>query len=201
MLNLNLELPKKLVLATAIVLPLLSVSVAQADDVTDSMDEASKAYADGDMAATLESLNYAIQLLQQMKAEGVKSLLPEVPDGWTAEEAESTAVGTAMFGGGITAERRYTKGDSSVSIQIVTDSPMLQGMMMLFTNPAFAASSGGKMEKIGKQKIISTYDAGKKGGDYKIMVANRYLVTVTGEQVSKDEMTAFVEAMDFSKFE
>ncbi|SKA71078.1 hypothetical protein SAMN02745130_00777 [Thiothrix eikelboomii] len=172
-----------------------------ADDVTDSIQEASEAYAKGDNAKAIESLNYAVQLIQQAKAKNLEQLLPQPLSGWTANAAESTAVGAAMFGGGITVEKRYTKGDSSISIQIVTDSPMLQGMMALFANPMFATSSGGKLEKVAGQKAISTYDAANQGGDYQFAVANQYMVTVKGEKVSADEMAAYAEGIDFKKME
>lgn len=173
----------------------------QADDVTDSIQEASEAYAKGDTAKALESLNYAVQLMQQAKAQGLEALLPAPLSGWTAEKAESTAVGAAMFGGGITVERRYSKDNSSVHVQIVTDSPMLQGLMTLFSNPMFASSSGGKLEKIAGQKVISTYDASTKTGDYQFAVANKYMVTVKGDQVSAEEMQAYAEGIDFKKMQ
>lgn len=172
-----------------------------ADDVTDSIQEASEAYAKGDNAKALESLNYAVQLIQQAKAQGLEVLLPQPLSGWTGEKAESTAVGAAMFGGGITVERRYTKADSSISIQIVTDSPMLQGMMALFSNPMFATSSGGKLEKIAGQKVISTYDASKQSGEYKFVIANKYMVTIKGQKVSVEDMKAYAEGIDFKKME
>jgi hypothetical protein len=173
----------------------------QADDVTDSIQEATEAYAKGDNAKAIESLNTAVQLIQQAKAKNLEQLLPQAVSGWTAGQAESTAVGAAMFGGGITVEKRYTKGDSVISIQIVTDSPMLQGMMALFSNPMFATSSGGKLEKIAGQKVISTYDASSQSGEYQIAVANKYMITLKGEKVSAEEMNAYAEGIDFKKME
>lgn len=178
-----------------------AMTSGQADDVTDSIQEASDAYAKGDTAKALESLNYAVQLMQQAKAQGLEALLPQPLSGWTAEKAESTAVGAAMFGGGITVEKRYSKDKSSVSVQIVTDSPMLQGLMTLFSNPMFATSSGGKLEKIAGQKVISTYDTASKAGDYQFAVANKYMVTVKGEQVSAEDMKAYAEGIDFKKMQ
>lgn len=178
-----------------------SVHVAQADEVTDSIQEATDAYAKGDNAKAIESLNYAVQLIQQAKAKNLEQLLPAPLSGWTAEKAESTAVGAAMFGGGITVEKRYTKGDSSINIQLVTDSPMLQGMMALFSNPMFATSAGGKLEKVAGQKVISTYDANNQSGEYQFAVANKYMITLKGEKVSAEEMKAYAEGIDFKKME
>lgn len=172
-----------------------------ADDVTDSIEEATKAYEDGDVATAVESLNYAVQLLQQMKGDALAKLLPEPLDGWAAGAAESTAVGAAMLGGGLTAERTYTKDKSRVSIQIVADSPMLQGVMAMFSNPMFATSSGGKMIKVNKQKAILKLDESGKGGEIQMMVNNRYMITLDGNQVSEEELLEYAGAIDFSKFE
>ncbi|MFI0399203.1 MAG: hypothetical protein ACH34X_08990 [Thiolinea sp.] len=180
---------------------LASFTSVRADDVTDSIQEATDAYAKGDNAKALESLNYAVQLIQQAKAQGLEALLPQPLSGWTAEKAESAAVGAAMFGGGITVDRRYTKGDSSINIQLVTDSPMLQGMMSLFANPLFATSSGGKLEKVAGQKVISTYDATSQSGEYQFAIANKYMVTIKGNKVSADDMKAYAEGIDFKKME
>lgn len=185
---------KLALLAALITAPVL------ADDVTDSIEEASAAYESGDVATAVDSLNYAVQLLQQMKGDALTQLLPEPLAGWEAGEAESAAVGAAMFGGGLTAERGYKKDKSRVDIQIVTDSPMLQGMMAMFTNPMFAASSGGKMVKINKQKAIVKYDKAAKKGEIQLVVNNRHMVIVTGSKVSQDELTEYAEAIDFSEF-
>lgn len=179
----------------------LLVSSVQADDITDSIQEATDAYAKGDNSKAIESLNYAVQLLQQAKAKNLETLLPEPLSGWTAEKAESSAVGAAMFGGGITIDKRYSKGDSHINIQIVTDSPMLQGMLALFANPMFATSSGGKLEKVAGQKALSTYDPATQSGDYQFAVATKYMVTVKGEKASEDDMKAYAEGIDFKKME
>ena len=75
-------------------------------------------------------------LLRQARAEGLKKLLPPPPPGWTADAAESTAVSVAMLGGGITASRAYHNGIQRVEVQIVTDSPMLQGLARADRQPA-----------------------------------------------------------------
>src|SRR5689334_7349019 len=89
---------------------LLVASVARADDVTDQVNEALKAYQNHDTQTAIAALDAATNLLRQSRAEALKKLLPAVPPGWTADEAESTAVGVAMLGGGITASRTYHNG-------------------------------------------------------------------------------------------
>ncbi len=189
-----------LVVGFAITFILIAFStLVYADDVKDSIKEALEYYDEGDYSGAVESLNYATQLIQQKKSENLTSFLPEPLDGWTAEKSTSQAVGAAMFGGGVTAERRYTKDDSNITVQIVTDSPMLQTMMMLFTNPMFAASDGGKMERIKRQKAIVKYDPSTEQGEIQIVVAKRFLVTINGNNISKDDLKAYAKGIDYKK--
>lgn len=189
--------------AVAVVAALLLFSVASrpvlADDVTDSINEALKQYGKGEFADAVQSLDYAAQLIRQKKGGQLEAFLPKPISGWKAEEAKSQAMGSAMFGGGVTAERAYVKGDSRVDVKIITDSPMMQGMMMMFSNPMLATSDGGKLEKINGEKAIVKYSNENKSGNINVVIAGRFLVTVDGNDVSRSDMIAFAQGIDFKK--
>lgn len=172
-----------------------------ADDVTDSIEEALKYYNEGEYSDAADSLNYAAQLIQQKKAEGLESFLPEPLEGWKSKDASSEATAAAMFGGAVSAKRIYTKDKSEITISVLTDSPMLQGMMMMFSNPMFASSDGGKLKKIKRQKAIIKYDEGEQDGEITIMVANRILVQIKGILVSLEDMIKYAEEIDYKKLE
>lgn len=176
----------------------LSLSV-YADDIEDSIQEALQYYKSGVYKDAVETLNYASQLIQQKKGKGLESFLPEPLNGWTAQNAISQAAGAAMFGGGVSAEREYSKGSSSVSIKIITDSPLMQGMMMMFSNPMMATSDGGKLERIGRQKAIVKFDPSSKQGDIRIVVANRFLVLIEGRNTTMEDMKEYAKAIDYKK--
>ena len=182
-------------IAAAIVFLLISVSAAQADDVTDSLNDALSKYNNGQYTEAINSINYAEQLITQKKGEELTQVFPKPLNGWQAEEVKADPI----FGGGISAERRYTKDAASVSISIVSDSPMLQATMMLFTNPMFATADGGKLETINGQKAIVKYSPENKGGDIQIVVNNRFLVTLNGSEVAKEDMTAYLANVDVNK--
>jgi hypothetical protein len=169
------------------------------DEVVKSINEGTEFYNNGEYAEAVTSLNYAVQLIQQKKGDVLKGLLPEPLDGWTARDAESQSAGAAMFGGGVTAERNYSRGDSRVTIRMITDSPMMQGVMMMFSNPMFATSDGGKLERIGKQKAIVKYDEDNRSGDLQMVVNNRFLVMVEGDAVTRDELLTYAAAIDTKK--
>ena len=170
-----------------------------ADDVTDSINEALKQYNNGEFTDAVQSLDYASQLIRQKKGGQLEAFLPKPISGWKAEDAKSQAMGSAMFGGGVTAERSYVKGDSRVNIKIITDSPMMQGMMMMFSNPMMAISDGGKLEKISGEKAIVKYSNDNKDGNINMVIAGRFLITVEGNDVARQDLIAFAQGIDFKK--
>jgi hypothetical protein len=173
--------------------------VAFGDDVTDAINGALQSYKDKNYSEAMNNLNYASQLIGQKKGGDLQSFLPSPLSGWEASEASSQAMGAAIMGGGVTAKRQYTKGDASVTVQIVTDSPMLQGILMMFSNPMMASADGGKLEKIAGERAIVKYSAKDKNGDIKLAIANRFLVTVEGDGVSLEDLKAYAGNIDYKK--
>lgn len=183
----------------AIVIGAFYCGSAFADEVTDSINEGLENYKKGNYAEAVNSLNFASQKIAQLKADKIKTLLPKALDGWTAEAPSSQAAGSAVFGGGVSAEGKYTKKESNITVKFVTDSPMLQSMMMLFSNPMFATSDGGRLEKINNQKAIVKFDAAGKSGNINIVVANKILVTVEGNDITQDDLMAYAKAVNYDQ--
>ncbi len=176
-------------------------TTAFGDDVTDSVNEALKYYEKGEYSEAAGSLEYAAQLIRQKKGGQIQEVLPEPLDGWNSEAASSQAAGSAMLGGGVSVERQYYKDNSSVTIQVVADSPLLQGFMMMFSNPMYATADGGKFEKIAGKKAIVKYDPGNRDGSINIVVDHRYLVTIEGNDITKADLTAYAQAVDYKLLE
>ncbi|WP_020395582.1 hypothetical protein [Thiolinea disciformis] len=171
------------------------ITTAYADDTLDALEKATALYKEGKPQEALARLEMASQLLRQQRGEKLATLLPEPLSGWEAEKAESASVGAAMFGGGLTVSRRYTKKDNNISITIVTDSPMLQGFMGMMLNPAF----GGAMADGGKMQMINGQQAIVKPDNITMPVDNRFLVTIEGSKAVADDIMAYAKSMDLKK--
>ena len=113
------------------------------------------------------------------------------------EDVETTAMGGAMFGGGISAARSYTKKSTNVEITILSDTPMLQGALMMINNPVMVTSSGQKLTRIKGKKAIVNFDKGDNSGEINIVVANSVLITVRGSDATLEDVTAYAEAIDY----
>jgi hypothetical protein len=187
-------------MALGVCMGLLSCGSVFGDEVTDSISQGLDQYKKGSYAEAMISLNFAAQKIGQIKADGLKVFIPQPLPGWTADEVISQVTGAAMFGGGLSAEGRYHKGDKGdVTVKIVTDSPLLQSMMMLASSPMFATSNGGRLEKIKNQTGIVKYETQAKRGDVNVVVAGKVLVTVEGNEVSQDDLMAYAKAVDYEK--
>jgi hypothetical protein len=171
----------------------------QADDVTDSINEALKQYSKGTSLTPFRVSIMRPSSFGKKRAGSLRAFLPNPVSGWKAEDAKSQAMGSAMFGGGVAAERSYVKGDSRVNVTILTDSPMMQAMMMMFSNPMMATSDGGKLEKINGEKAIVKYSNETKDGDINMVIANRFLITVQGNDVIRQDLISFAQGIDFKK--
>ncbi|MGA9179153.1 MAG: hypothetical protein WBZ05_18075 [Desulfobacterales bacterium] len=170
-----------------------------ADEITDSIEEAMEYYKESNYVEAANSLDYASQLIRQKRSGKLEAFLPEPLAGWSAEDVKSQAAGPGFLGGMISAKRMYKKDNSSVTMEIITDSPALQSMVMMFSNPAYAAADGGKLTKIKRQKAIVKYNPSQKNGEINIVVAKQYLVSVKGRGISQKDLVDYASAIDYMK--
>ncbi len=181
-----------IILCLCILMPSFIMAEEQ-DPVIQTIEQALKEYKDQNYSNAATNLDYASQLIRQKKGETLATFLPEALEGWTASEGTSQATAASLFGGGLTAERHYTKEMAKINIAILTDSPLLQPMIMMFSNPIFAASAR-QFELINGYKGIIKYQ--NNGGEVNIVVNNRYLVTVKGQRVSRDDLMNYAKNID-----
>lgn len=163
----------------------LTPAVVQADEITDTLNSAIKAYEDGDIQYALEELAYAQQQLKALKTADLAAFLPEV-EGWTREVETDMNTGMAMMGGGVGAQADYSKGGDTVTLTFMADNPMVMGFAGIINN---AAMMGMKITRVGRQKFVD------QDGDMTALVGNRILVQADG--AAPEVMLPILEAIDF----
>ena len=169
-----------------------SLAPALADDITDAIEQARKAYQGGDLANAKQSLDLASQLIGQRNAESFATLLPNPLPGWKAEKAQAQAMDAVVFGASV-ASRTYSNGQGdNVEVQITGDSALVMQFAPLLANPQFAGAMG-KIIKVGNQRAIQTSD-----GDVNMVVNNKFLVTVNGSAPAAAKL-AYAQAVDVTK--
>ncbi|MEM9045044.1 MAG: hypothetical protein AAGC81_10125 [Pseudomonadota bacterium] len=167
----------------------LLAPVAQADEITDTIQAALDAYAAGDIKLAKEELDFASQLLSQLKASGLSAFLPEAMPGWTREEAGAQAAPALAFGGGLTANAVYEKSGASVDLTLMADSPMVTAMAAALGNVAIMGSMG-QVKRVNGQRLVVTPE-----GEIQALIDGKVLVQISGS-ASVDEKLGYFELLD-----
>jgi len=177
---------------------LVLASTAGADEISDQIKEAIALYEAGDYAGAVSELEFAAAQIRQMQAGEYSDALPDPLPDWTAPDAETSTYAGSMMGGAVGANRQYRKGDATAEIEIMADSPMLQGIAMMFNNPMMLTSSGMQLIKIKGQKAALKYDTAGRSGEIMLVVLNTVLVTVSGDDIDQKDLKAYAEAIDYA---
>ena len=172
-------------------------SPSYADDVLDSINEAIEYYKEKDYLEARSSLEYAVQLLGQLRSEGLQAFLPKPLSGWEAGDANIQNVSPTMFGGMTGASRSYRKGESLIKVEILGDSQMMQSMMSIMANPMYGSADGGKLKKIKRQKAVIKYYPSKSKGEVVITVAKKYVVKLDGRKVKEQDLIDYASVIDY----
>jgi hypothetical protein len=184
------------VMALSLLIACASLLPAWADDVTDQINEALTAYGRKDLPTAIAGLEAALNLMRQGRADIYGALLPAPPAGWTADDVQTIAVGLAMAGGGTGATRDYHKGDATVTVSILADSPLLQAMSAMASS-GIAAMSGMRTLIVNGRRTLYMKD----DGAYTTIVGDRILVRVEGKGQPEDVLKQFLTAVNFAALE
>lgn len=168
----------------------------QADDaeIQQAIDEGQRAYQAGELSQAAAQFDYVATLIRQQQAGELGALFPEPLAGWQADKVDTQAGSAAFFGGGINASRRYSKNDASLDITITKDSPLLQTMAVLFTNPSMAAMGGYKVKRIQGHTAMVKEEGDSR--ELQMLIANTTLIQLGGRGISEEELNAYADALN-----
>jgi hypothetical protein len=187
---------RNLAIALSLIAFAVPLAPAVADDVTDQINEAVSAYSRKDVPTAIAGLEAALNLLRQGRADAYGKLLPAPPPGWTADDVETISVGVMIAGGGTGATRKYHQGDSTVTVSIMADSPIMQAMSALASS-GVAAAAGLRTQIINGRRMLFTKD----DNAFMTILADRILVRVEGGGVPEATLKQFLTAIDFAAVE
>ena len=139
--------------------------------------------------------SYAAQYAKQLKGYALAEYLPEASDGWATENLEIASAGAAMFGGGTTVEQDYVNAESTVTIRILTDSPLMQSVAMMLNNPMIMMGANQKTETVminNQRAMVET----KSNGKATVSLPYGGVFLLQGEG-PKDEVVALMNNIDF----
>lgn len=191
--------------ALALATVLMVSPALSADEVTDQLQLGIDAYQAGELREAVQELQYAIAQIQEVLDSQYTKLLPAPLEGWTAEEPQAQSAGMGMMGGGTQISREYRNNATgeSINMQIMADSPFLQAMSMMLSNPMMMKSDPNtKLYRHGRHRGMLKHQRNSQRWEISLMVANRILVQVTGKgMASKDPLEAYLKSLDLKQVE
>lgn len=156
----------------------------------EAIESAKKAAEADKLGAAIAALQAAIKDLQKKQRVAILAALPK-PDGWqiedTAPDEQQEALGIGLLGAGFAATRHYRKAAQSMSVEVTANSPLIQMMTVLFSNPALIEADGGELVKYGQHKAILK-KSGDNGQELTILMHDTHLIKVTSEGVAADDL-------------
>jgi len=175
------------------------VSVAFADDVLDSLERAKKLYQEGNYSKAVSELQFTAGLIQDRQVERYKVILPDPPPGWSGDQPQINRGGGLGVAVGVTVSRTY-HGDAGqkVTVEAVTDSPLISGLAMVLGNPMLLGNN--RLVMVNGEKAMEEWDQANGSRKLQVIIQNRMLLTISGSNLkSKDVLYQFAKKMDFNK--
>jgi hypothetical protein len=181
---------RAIAVVAALVFSVGLASAALADQISDQLNQGMKFYQEGKVSQAIGEIEFALAQMKQKKADMLGQVFPEAPEGWTAEKIESKSGSGGMFGGGVSATRRYKNSErGQVKIQVISDSPLIQSMGMMLNNPMF--TQGGKQGKLvpfkGNKALLK--DRGDRA-EFQSLIDNKVLLQVDASRVKNAAQVA-----------
>ena len=160
-----------------------------ADETSDAIAAAQTAYEAGNLKAAAEALQAATRAIAVTKGALLTAALPPAPDGWTREDNTSMAQDFAAIGGGTGTEAYYAAPDgTTIMINMMTDSPLVTGMMGMFATEQMMAMMGKVVDLPGVKMIEQ--DNALMG-----IVDGRLMVQIDGAPV--DQLMPLASQIDY----
>ena len=169
---------------TAVALIILCLALpALADDISSQLEKGLQLYQDGKLSQAISEIGFALARLKQKKAQALAGVLPVPPAGWNAEQAQNSKRGTSMLGGAVSASRRYkNQSKGRVRVEAVTDSPLIQSLAMMLSNPMFLQSGkAGKLVTLQGHKAVLK-DQGERA-ELQALINDKVLVRISAWRV------------------
>jgi len=175
------------------------VSISEEDQVIQAVNEGIQKYNEQKYGEAAGQFEYAAQLAKQKKGEQIKDFVQSIEPigGWVGNQATSQAMAGGFMGGGVNVDREFTKDSSRMNLTILSDSPLIQSVIMLFSNPAMAAASGGELSTINGERVVIKFGPNNNSGEVKSVIDGKYLFTLDGRDVSKDDLTNQAKNVNF----
>lgn len=183
------------------------VKPREANDFPGCLTAAQNAWKEGRLGECTRQLQEALALVSERRAVAMREAMPAAPDGYeivppkpTDPRANAMLAGmSAAVGSMITQEYRPVdarSGRSTISVTLTADSPMVQMIAMMTSNPAMLGQDA-ELIKYGPTNAILKKDGQRRS--LQILIAGKHLCDVTWPNEDEDALLAMFDQAAVTK--
>jgi hypothetical protein len=173
---------------------------AMADEIESDIKNSLESYKSKKYGEAIVFLDSASQKIRKIKAGNIETVFPDPLIGWTAKNPESSAIGSMFMGGAISASRVYANNRRTIRIEIVSDSPLISMVSGMLSNPMIVAASPMlNIKQIKGESAILEWDSMSKTGSAKVVIDNKILITISGNNCKEEDIIDYANAIDYGK--
>jgi hypothetical protein len=174
---------------------------AYADDVEKQIESASRSYRAGQHRQAIQQLDSAIVQIQELLNRQLLTLLPDPPPGWQAQEAKIQTGPMTVQGEGVHLVRTYRRESEQVQIEMITNSPMLSALHVIFNDPAMLAGNP-NTQPYRYQDYPGMLKKQNDSLEMSLLIGQQTLLKLKGDQLqNSDVLSIFLESIDFKRIE
>ncbi len=170
-------------------------------DAIARIDAARGLYRSNKLLQAVDELDAAIDAIHRQLAQAYAPTLPLAPPGWTIEQPDLNRL--ALLGSAVASARDYRQnnGQGRMNARIVLDGDMVRQMQPLFGNPMpQGLPPTVRRVKLNDDEAVVAYDPKQRGGEVSMLVGNRILLQVEGQNVpSADPMLAVMREWNIAQ--
>ena len=183
-----------------VILSFVLGSLAMADEIETDIKNGLESYKTKKYGEAIVLLDSASQKIRKVKAGDIETVFPNALSGWIAKNPESAAIGSMFMGGAISASRAYTSDRKTVKIEIVSDSPLVSMVSGMLSNPMIVAASPMlNIKQVKGESVMLEWDPASQAGSAKIVIDNKVLITISGNNCREEDIMNYVNAIDYKK--
>ena len=170
------------------------VKAASPADFPGILKEVTATWNAGQFGACLAHLKKANGLVLEKQSGAIRAALPVAPAGWKMDPAKKNSGGDAMaaaFAGAIGNVTQVNYGEEggrgSVSVSLVSDSPMVQMFNMWAANPAMLGDGGELIEYEAHTAVLKKE---RSGFNLSILIHKKHMCTIKVRGMDEDALFA-----------
>jgi hypothetical protein len=177
-------------------------TLAAQDEFSKKMAEAKTAFAANKLSDARFAMQQMMQEIDMLMGKSILKLLPSTLDNMPGNEANERVTGASGFIG-VVVHKDYgmLKDEPAISVEVISNSPLLVGLNAVLSMPMLAGGDGRKVVKVAGYKALieQNKDEVNPGGHNLQLVVGNVLIAITHKGATAEGLVKLAETIPVSE--